>query len=401
MNSIQDIISTISWDRRIVTIPLMVKAPHRDLIIMDPTLTQRNYALFIQQRALQESLESGVPSEAELLVMARSAGAWSDEHEKTLEEADETLSRLEGEKAIVKHVVARKMLLSQIHATKQQVKHIRRIKDQFVCQSAEYLARLESIYYLMRETVRCLDQSPVWNSEEHFLQDRENYQEFFSIIATNIATEGMIATNEIRKVARSGEWRLFWTQGRENLVSLFNRTAAEMNINQRSLVYWSKVYDIAFESYDDRPNDDIIADDDRFDEWLHQHLAQKSKDNVSGTKDKIRKAKDHQEQGVIIDGYYLENCTCGVGTKPPKGLGLKRRHSDGCTYGRFIDYTEEEKKKIVDEIYGRNTGVVRAIINKEQKAIDEKGLVDERRLRGKNTRHILGMASNVNPRMRK
>lgn len=368
---------------------------------MDPTLTQRNTAAFIQERALQESLEAGVPSEEDLLKMAINAGAWSEEHQRTLDEADVTISRLKGEKAVCKHSVARKLLQRQINEARECIRHIRSVKEQFTVQSAEYLAQAEYIYYLMRETVRRLDGSSLWNSEEHFLQDREAYSAFFSFIAMDVASEGVMDTKQIRKLARSGEWRLFWTQGRENLTCLFDRSVSEMNINQRALVYWSKVYDIAFESYEGRPSDDVIENDERFDEWLQQYLAQRSEDNVPGKDQKLRRAKDHQEQGVVIDGFYIETCSCGVGTKAPKGLGLGPRHAPDCEYGTFREYTEEEKEKIVNDVYGRNPGVVRAIVGKEQKAIDKHGLVDERNLRGRNTRRVLGMASKVHPRMNK
>jgi len=56
--------------------------------------------------------------------------------------------------------------------------------------------------------------------------------------------------------------------------------AADLSYVQLWLLHWVQVYDWAFSLQpNEKPNDNIIEDDDRFDEWYRVYTAQKLRDS--------------------------------------------------------------------------------------------------------------------------
>ena len=196
------------------------------------------------------------------------------------------------------------------------------------------------------------------------------------------------------EVARYVDWLLLWTLSRENLDGLFNRPIADINFNQKLLIYWSRVYDSAFE--DPKPPDqDIIEDDGKFDDWLANRDLER-KEEKEGRKNK-NSVFHHQEQMIVLDGEFIETCTCGVGPQNKVGLGLKKPHQVECLYGQWRPYTRLEKDELADQVYGRNSKNIRRYIDKEQDRVLRAGMVQEQHLRGTHSRKILGANTNVIP----
>jgi hypothetical protein len=179
---------------------------------------------------------------------------------------------------------------------------------------------------------------------------------------------------------------------RENLSVLFNKPVGDFSSPQKILIYWSRVYDSVYEDTD-KPNQDIIDDDDLLDEWL----ANRDLDRSGDVSKNLSKASEHQEQMQILDGYYVETCTCGASKVRAKGLGEKTPHTVDCPYGTWCRYTQEEKEELSRQIYGRNTDGVRQLLDKEQDAIETVGTVEEQHLRKKKTRALLGSDQKVIP----
>ena len=204
-------------------------------------------------------------------------------------------------------------------------------------------------------------------------------------------SEGAMETVEIREIARSTEWRLTWGLARENLPSIFGRNVGDFNINHKMLIYWSRVYDSAFETAEP-PEQDVIDDDERFDDWLANRDLER-KDNARNSR---TAADHHQERGQILDGEYIEKCVCGAKAKNAgKGLGERLPHDDYCSYGIWRDFSAEEKEAHARRVYGRNSTTVRKILDVEQDKVLQRGHIEEQDLRGKKTRSLLGMSTNV------
>lgn len=381
------------WDRRYITITKDVPAPEGvDAVIMcDPVVEDWNFFLYIRRLEEGKSIEAKVPTEREVFKTAREADYWTQEDDRVQKEADEHIKFLESEIANQKFSSRRKRIEKQLEETKKLRSVVLTKSNYLKTQTSEYLAHEVAVFSLLMRIVKNIDGTPFWPDEEKFLHHTRKYPELIAFLSYHLLTEGAWDTIEIREIARHPEWRLVWSLSKENLSTLFNRPIGDLNMNQKLLTYWSRVYDIGFED-PDRPSDDIIEDDERYDEWLSNRDLERKEGKIDGMK---KSGSHHHEQGAVMDGEFIESCTCGVGPQKNVGLGLKQQHIGDCLFGSFRYYTPQEKEEISQQVYGRNSKNVRAHINKEHDAVGKHGSIEEQDLRNKKSRILLGSQSKV------
>lgn len=364
------------WDRRYLLIPDEIDGPDdiRHVIVRDATIQDRNYYIHKRESELVAARRASVPSEAEIFKNAERAEYWTEEDKVILEKSDEHLKFLRSELARQKHLARKKSLEHQIKQAKKAYEDTFRKSENLKTQTAEYHAHEIAALELLQRVVLKFDETPLWPTEQEFLRCRERFFPFVIFLAHNCLSEQVWETSEIREVARSGDWRLIWTLSKERLDALFSKPISDLSMNQKLLIYWSRVYDSVYED-PKRPDPDIIEDDEKLDEWLANRDLEKSEDT------KMDKVSGHQEQMKILDGYYVETCTCGVGTAKPKGLGEKPRHAGDCLFGQWKAYTPTEKEAMARQVYGRNSKRVREIMDREQESVHGVGTVEEHHLR--------------------
>ena len=389
MNNVQEMIHMIMWDRRYINIPANIESPSniKTILLRYPALSEKNYALHVKKSQLDNAIENGVLTDEQLLKQAKTLGYWTERDENIYFRSEEKISFLESEISKQKFLIKRRSLEKELEQFKQECTLIFKKRNDITLLSADYYAHESSIYALLRKLVLKQDESLLWDTEESFSVDKSQYPAFVFHLAQAMLNELIFDISDIRQVAKSIEWRLVWVLNRENLASLFNMPVSDLNLSQRMLIYWSRIYDSAYESTE-KPEQSVIDDDDLFDEWLLNRSSNDSKKTPGS-----QKIKDHKEQMNIIDGYYIETCTCGVGDKKVKGLGERPRHASNCPYGTWKPYTQAEKDKIADQIYSKNNPKIRQILVEEQKNIEKHGLIKEQHLRGRKSRLIMGMNS--------
>lgn len=82
-----------------------------------------------------------------------------------------------------------------------------------------------------------------------------------------------------RRLARRPEIRLRWRLCGENVEKFFGVGSVwDMDIQQIELAHWLRLYTDVYELPDDqRPDDYVIENDDRFDVWLEEIMRPKQK----------------------------------------------------------------------------------------------------------------------------
>ncbi len=91
-------------------------------------------------------------------------------------------------------------------------------------------------------------------------------------------TRAVYPHERLRELARSNSWRIHWEGTKPNP---FTCVPACLNVNQRSLLTFTRMYDNAYGSAE-CPSDDVINDDDAFDGWLaHARNERESERNKS------------------------------------------------------------------------------------------------------------------------
>lgn len=392
--SVQDKINRLLWDRRIFTIPNTVdRPPNMDHVIFrDPTLEDRNFYLFTRDVEELRARSLGVSTEGELMENARQGGYWGTVEEEIEAKSEEHLAFLRSELEAKKKFRARQNIIKiQIEDVMAKQEWVRRKHDEFRLNSAEYMAHEIAAFALLRRVLLDLDGKPILAQDDTFLFFKNHYLSLLYVLVQEMMTEGLFEIIDIREIARSVEWRLIWSLSRENLPSIFGRPIGNLTLNHRLLIYWSRIYDSAFESHEP-PESDIINDNERFDDWLaHKDVGAKKKEEGS----------DHQENGQVLDGHYVEECSCGAKVKNKgRGLGEKTQHANTCLYGTWHQYTALEKQQAAQKIYGRNSGMIRKLIDSEQESVLRKGVVEEQHLRDKRSRELIGLDSKIIKRNR-
>lgn len=382
----------ILWDKRYVEIPEEICPRGMDyILIKDMSIEDRNLYSFVRSKELAIARKQGVPTEAELMSEAKKAGLWSAEDDLIVEKAEEHIEFLESEKNRQKIASRKKAIQLDIDKFAEKRARVQEKRNEHYINSAEYYANEIAAATLIRRVVFRTDSTLLWPNETSFLHFKENHFAFVLFVANTVLSEGMMPVDEIREVARNPEWRLTWTLQRENLNGVFGRNVCDLNINQKLLIYWSRVYDSAFESTEP-PSADIVNDDDKFDEWLVNKASVKQEESDH----KRLGTKDHNERMQLLDGEYSESCNCGSKAKNVgKGLGERIPHANTCLYGTFRKYSQHEREQMAKQTYSRNSDRVRTLLDKEQESILKKGVVEEQHLRDKTTRHVFGMKTDV------
>jgi hypothetical protein len=390
--SVQEKIQQLLWDRRYFEIPEEYAPQGVDyVLIKDMTTEDRNLYAFVRRKELELARKQGVKTESELLADAKSVGLWTPEDDFVLTKADEHIEFLESEQKRQKFLARKKSIQVQIDSTIEKKKLAQSKRNEYFINSAEYYASEVAAGTLIRRVVLNIDGTPFWPTDESYLFSKQNNLGLIILITNEVLSEGILPIDDIREVARYPEWRLTWVLQRENLHTIFNRNIGDLTVNQKLLIYWSRIYDSAFEATEP-PSVDVVNNDEQFDEWLaNRELSQK---DTSDTK--RLGTKDHNERMQLLDGEYSETCNCGAKTKNiGKGLGERIPHMQTCPWGTFRRYTPNEREQIARQTYARNSDRVRTLLDKEQQMVVEKGEIEEHRLRGTKTRHMLGMKTDV------
>lgn len=381
MLSIQEKMYRVLWNQRFLVIPKDIETPNglRYVIIKDPSVAERNYHSFLKEWYFSINVEEGVPTEEQIIAISKASGDWPEEDQ----DYEQKLSELESMLSKQKNKLFKQKYIKQIDLLKEKRLSILRKQDYLKMQTADYASYEAASLDLIRDLVLNPNGQRLWSDEKVFMDHKKNYIGFIIFLAHKVITEGSLPVKDIRELARYSEWRLIWSLGKEDIASVFNKPISELNINQKMLCYWSKIYDSIYED-PEKPSQAVIDDDEELDAWLTRR-----EDNSKSNKNKPGQ-KDHNEYGQPVKEVYVEDCTCGVKSIKAKGLGERPLHINGCLYGTLRVLTQDEKDRAAHKVYNRNNDKIRQLINSEQNQIEQRGLIEEQHLRGKKTRTILG-----------
>jgi hypothetical protein len=395
---VTEAIQELLWDKRYEVIPDHIESPFPTVLLRDLNIEDQNFRIFQKKKFRKLAIDQGVRTEDEIISDARMGGIWTEDDEDVFSKGEEHIKFLEGEIERHKRLRAKvKKLKKAVKDTKAKIRLVRDQRDRLVMNSADYYAHEQSIYAVLPRVALKEDGTPLWDSDEAYLACKSQYPNFCAYLGHRLVIQDLWQAEKIRRVAKNAEWRLIWNAGRENIAGLFRRPLCDFNLNQKMLLYWSRVYDSVYED-PECPEADIIDDDEKLDDWLANRDIKRKEDKSSSTKDKkFKTGNDHHERMMILDGYYVEDCTCGALSERGKGLGEIRKHDDVCQYGTWRDYTREEKDEIAERIYGRNPAKIRGIMNSQQAAVEKRGTVEEHHLRDRKSREMIGAKTNVIP----
>lgn len=408
---IVELLDAVIWGHRIIDIS--IDNDNKVTYIIRPlTLEEKNMGNYIYKRTL---INSKLLTREQLRQQAIEQDLWKSTYENDikslrqeldiqLKERDEEVrtKMLDGHGRPKRQSATTKLI--KLNAKIAQICHTINELESFYTQHielpcAEYHAECERCYYFLQcATLTFPDMEPVWDSMRKF-QEETN-----TVLVTHLMREyyndSVVRETLIRRIARSGLWRCKWIASKSNrgVRTLFGREMFDLTLDQFRLVYWSQVYDSAFESIN-APSDRVIENDELFDQWLeeqHQKRNQERKKSEFDQKiNKFDKKATANEVGFSVIGEYCWECNCGI-KEEAKQRGHDKRghiHAPECSYGVFLYYDQKTKQRKIEEVQSANPESVRKILVNEQKRLAMAGVhgIEEQHLRGDKARAAFGM----------
>jgi hypothetical protein len=393
---LSELLDSIVWAHRIVNTDDGFSYVFRPL-----SVKERNMAAYVYKQSLEQAKTKGMLERTALKKTAIKNELWPSSGDKDMkalrEELSASLKDAEKHKEANKNrrteTAALKKINKRIVFVSKKIKELEVLHTQYIdLPSAEYYAERERATYILHCSAMTFpDMNAVWPQYAD-LQTETNRNLVIELLNLYFQTE-LSPESKIRELARSGLWRIKWIASKKNrgVKTLFGSEMYDLTMDQFRLVYWSQIYDSAFEAMEP-PSDNVINNDKLFDSWLDEQSKKRKQENKkSEFEKKLDKQKGNgQEVGFSTDGYYSEECTCGV-----KNMKERRGHlhATSCPYGVFIYYNEQKSQEVADEIQSANPDAIRKLLADEQRRLADSNIdgIEEQNLRKDKSRSALGM----------
>jgi hypothetical protein len=400
---VSEVLDAIAWAHKIVEVKDRNSSVAR-FVFKPLSLQDRNICNALHNITMEEGKAAGRKSRDELRKDAIKKGLWKISFDNDIKILREELrSRREEYQKLVEQSKSRRTPLPGVQSLSERIKYLETIlyeletaHTQYIeLPSVEYSAERARAHYAVSQcTLAFPAMTPRWPTHTSFLDETDTSLVHSLVNAyyrQDVETEAMI-----RKVARSSLWRIKWVGSKKNggVQTLFGRDMYDLTLDQFRLVYWSQIYDSAFEAMEP-PTQEIVDNDEEFDKWVEQQAEKRKQERANAAMHKKTKAlPDGQEVGMMVNGFYSEDCNCGMKENKERRLG---KHANSCPYGVYMYYGSEKKIKEVESIQSSNPDGIRRILAKEQRALSEHrdGIQEQDLRRDPATRAAFGMQTHL------
>ncbi len=246
------------------------------------TGVEKVIASIYYKKALDEAKALGLPHEVDLLKTLEQNGDWGPKYENKIKNLEGEIKLVSNKLVTTKYQMAQKRtLLRKLDSLKEKLDFLQRQRGSLISNSAESYANEFRYFWNLHKMTFKEDGGALWSNYEQFLnEDRERLH----IILGEYIRQFILDVAEIRKIARSGIWRVYFNSCK-NSSDLFNKPLCDLDANQLTILYWSYVYDNAFNAYEP-PEDDIVDNDELFDAWLEEYAEKQKKERAKAKIDK-------------------------------------------------------------------------------------------------------------------
>ena len=280
MEDISDVINEILVGRRVIytnvdAAPIILC---RGLTGAEKVISEVHY-----RKALNDAISLSIPKEKELIKILEDNGDWGPHYENKILNTDGEIKLVSKNLVTVKYQAAqRRTLLRKLEILKNRLTDLLNRRNNLVSNSAESYAVESRYFWNIHKMAFRLNNEPLWRSYE----EMENYdrEDVINIVQCYIKSF-ILDISSIRKVARSGLWRIYFTSCK-NSKDLFDKPLCDLDVNQLQLLYWSNVYENAFSAMDP-PEDDVVENDELFDAWIDEYVEKQKKERVKNKLGKI------------------------------------------------------------------------------------------------------------------
>jgi hypothetical protein len=232
--------------------------------VRQPSRTQNLLAEHIYQEQYEEAIEGDALSDQNLRSFLLKQGIWSKEDDSTLKILDKNI---ETQKiALYENFIddiAVKKIRELLDISRKEHNRLSVLLHSYDYISATGIAQSAKHRYLLGCSVYYKDGRPYWEDEEEGWKAPDIFfNKILLCVNKRRPTEPMV-----RELARNEPWKSVWNSQKYCGKGVLNVAAADLTIEQKSLIIWSSVYDSVRE-HPESPSDSIIDDDDALDGWM-------------------------------------------------------------------------------------------------------------------------------------
>lgn len=272
------------------------------LIFINPTCQQRMQLDLLESRLVAQYISEGYITEDDLTNdIFDSFFSLKDSEE--LAELDSKIKSYEILlKKRIKGTPSYKEESDKLNQLKNQRSLLFNKKEQIKQFTAEFKAREDKYLNIM---VRCtLNESRQqrWKSIQDLDSSFQTLNPLYEFLDQYLSFYFGLGDKLIRRIARSHQWRNYYIAGSKGVIKLFDKPAQELSINQLELMAWSAWYNDIFEmSFKDRPDLEIIEEDERLDKYMDEYSRKvKAEINASKKDSMLDSIGDKSSQDLIV-----------------------------------------------------------------------------------------------------
>lgn len=252
-----------------------VKFPNLTFKVLHPKIEDTFEANQVYCDSYNSLVLDGIKTQEEMEEWMIKSGMWTEEDEEKREGLEKDIEKLKIEIFNYRNQESqRETIRKYLRAGEKQLSEHTNKKMMFYENTSECMAQLDRYLFLIRKST-LLNSSPYEFNEDSPIGERHVWIKLQSSLCREKA---------IRELARTEPWGSVWSLKDTDICNIFsNDKDQELSVDQRNLVFWSRMYDNVNESYES-PARDVIEDDDLLDGWL---IIQHKKREADRTKSEL------------------------------------------------------------------------------------------------------------------
>ena len=261
----------------------LVSVNNVDLLLKHPDNFIKMRADLVRKNSYDKAIGEGLLPFKELEKIIDERNIITKEEKEELTKLE---SKLEGQKAILKKTEKSKVNIGKIQGIidglENRMREIKYKKLSRMMISADIKAEEEKNLFLCLNCVYdVLSNKLYWEDYRAYNLD-VNYKFKREILDTFIDFYRGITTKVVRYIARNNLWRVRYITSVKTSESLFGVPTSEYTDDMLNLVFWSNYYQSIYEMMpEDRPNDQIIDDDEALDAFMSAYHDEKEKESLA------------------------------------------------------------------------------------------------------------------------
>lgn len=285
---------------RIIDIISWGKLVFNDKFVLYPATSETKALSAIEyDKKFNEYISDGMPDEQEAIDNFVVRNQWSEDKDAVIDTIKKDIHTM---KRGLLDYIFKKDQLEKIRSTIRSAENVLvdkiTEKHQLLTHTAENFALKEQQHYIIMFVTHDHNKNRLWSSKEAF--DNEFNTTLIDNLCQFYFYSSRISQKIIREISRSEPWRHIWGVMKKSKIFFGKDNINELSDNQKDLLHWSSIYDMAYEAYE-RPSEVIVNDDDLLDSWFIRESEKIESDiNKNSANNVMGKSQKSGDQEVFI-----------------------------------------------------------------------------------------------------